>query len=291
MHGLPPELMDAVIEQMDIADEESLRSCSLVCRSLVYLAQRRLFRSLKLYTDPSYRRHPPWPVKGSKSTTFTRFHSVFKSSPHLAQYVRDLTIHLHWKVDDGLIGNVLPPLCQIERLSIQGFCSFWSWDPTPTPTSPCWDLIQLPTLRLLRLSITKGLPPVLLSYATATFLQFIIENITIDDNFQTNGAPSFLAGETRAGRSSPMDHLIILSLSNGAVCGFLLRDDTRNALGSSTFAFPAPVAREALASCGTPPSDPPSHTSSCSDGPFHISWVQLLFRFSPRSESSSSTST
>ncbi|KAJ7806087.1 hypothetical protein B0H14DRAFT_3484361 [Mycena olivaceomarginata] len=204
---------------MDIADEQSLRSCSM------------------LYTDPSYRRRPPWPVKGSKSTTFTRFHSVFKSSPHLAQY--------------------------IERLSIQTFCSFWSWDPTPTPTSPYWDLIQLPTLRSLRLSNTKGLPPVLLSHSTATFSQFFIENITINDNSQTNGAPSFLARETRPGRSSPMDHLTILSLSNGAVCGLLIRDDTQHALGSSTFAFPAPVAREALASCGTPPSDPPSHTSSC----------------------------
>jgi hypothetical protein len=54
MHGLPPELVDAIIEQIDIADEESLRFFSLVCRSLVYLAQRRLLRSLELYyTDPS----------------------------------------------------------------------------------------------------------------------------------------------------------------------------------------------------------------------------------------------
>ncbi|KAF7356129.1 hypothetical protein MVEN_00943500 [Mycena venus] len=271
MHGLPPELVHAIIEQMDIADEESLRSCSLVCRSLVYPAQRRLFRSLELYTDPSYRRRRPWPAKGSKSTTFTRFHSAVKSSPYLAQYVRDLTIHLHWKVDDSLIGDVLPLLCQVERLSIQGFCSFWSWDPTPTPMSPYWGLIRLPTLRSLRLSNTKGLPPALLSYATATFSQFFIENITINDDSQMNGAPSFLASERRPGRSSPdgpFNHSVALQRRGEACEG-------------SISAFPAQAARAALASCGTPHSGPPSHTSSCSGGPSHPPSAQLPSQLSP----------
>ncbi|KAJ7853348.1 hypothetical protein B0H14DRAFT_2758666, partial [Mycena olivaceomarginata] len=237
MDGLPVELVFSIIEQLDTAaDEESLRALSLVCRSFLYASQRCLFCSLALHTDPSYRRRKFRPGFGlgrryRLANTFTRAFSVFTTSPHLARHVRSLTIVVEPNVDETAVGGVLRLLCGIECLSIEGITrGDFPWKSTPTPMSPYWQAIRLPGLRSLRLSDTRGLPSALLTYATSTLSHVLVDNISIDDNPETNGVASFLATETHPRRSSALEHLTILSLHRDEPSEIFFRDTARHAM-------------------------------------------------------------
>lgn len=238
MDGMPVELVFSIIEQLDTAaDEESLRALSLVCRFFLYASQRCLFCSLALHTDPSYRRRKFRPGFGlgrryRLANTFSRAFSVFTTSPHLAQHVRSLTIVVEPNVDETAVGGVLRLLCGIERLSIEGITrGDFPWKSTPTPMSPYWQAIRLPGLRSLRLSDTRGLPPALLTYATSTLSHVLVDNISIDDNPETNGVASFLATETHPRRSSAaIEHLTILSLHRNEPSELFFRDTARHAM-------------------------------------------------------------
>jgi hypothetical protein len=127
MHGLPPEFVDAVIEQMGYRRRripQVLFHGMLIARIPSPAPPLPVARAVH---RPFL---PPSPSLAGKRRQVDHVHS-FPLRLQIVPPSRTICPRSNWKVDDGLIGSVLPPLCQIERLSIQGFCSFWSWDPAP----------------------------------------------------------------------------------------------------------------------------------------------------------------
>ncbi|KAF7319161.1 hypothetical protein HMN09_00252600 [Mycena chlorophos] len=93
---LPQELIDAIVDS--VADprqdggihEETLRACSLAGRAFVRPCQQRLFSSLKLYTA-----HNSFCARGTEASviqTSLQLAQVLRDSPHLAPYVRQVSV-------------------------------------------------------------------------------------------------------------------------------------------------------------------------------------------------------
>jgi hypothetical protein len=137
MVQLAPELIDAVVDQ--IADFGSLKCASLAARTFVCPTQRCIFRSISLAgagLDSVYGYHMGTPALDLLN--------VLDSSPHLALYVRNLTIFS--SNPGGSVEIILPLLHNVERLRILGYDVLW-WELPRSLHTAVEDAISQPALQ------------------------------------------------------------------------------------------------------------------------------------------------
>ncbi|KAJ6627350.1 hypothetical protein B0H10DRAFT_381358 [Mycena sp. CBHHK59/15] len=109
---LPQELVDLIL---DFTDNTTLKACSRVARSFLYTSQMHIFSEIKLL--PSQ-----WFDFGKNSMTLPRFSRILSRSPHIALYVRSLTV----VEGDGVISipwirkDVLPAVLSM-LVNLKGF--------------------------------------------------------------------------------------------------------------------------------------------------------------------------
>ena len=126
MPRLPPELYEAVIDQLD-GDSDALGRCSLVSRFFARKCQQLLFKSITLG-------RPFKQFEGdivSRNWPSQKLHQILASSPHLSHLIRQLEIsdatamnfyreELSWIRRDSDVARVLPLLQNLESLVIAG---------------------------------------------------------------------------------------------------------------------------------------------------------------------------
>ncbi|KAJ7138347.1 hypothetical protein C8R44DRAFT_868647 [Mycena epipterygia] len=134
---LAQELLDSIID--DVQERGALKACSLAGRSLVVPTQRRLFRSICLFTAGSFLSSPPKAshhLASSLSSHGAR--DLFTMSPHLGSYVKELYLGLVFMRDYYVVESVLPAFQKITHLGIfsDGGASQWNNIPDIASASP-----------------------------------------------------------------------------------------------------------------------------------------------------------
>ncbi|KAJ7167175.1 hypothetical protein C8R43DRAFT_984434 [Mycena crocata] len=231
---LPEELVETIVEEMDVG---SSRVLSTVSTSFVNTCQRRHFRSLVLATSDST---PPmasgFRVVQPMAASFSCAAALFTTSPHLASYVRDLTVHVSSKdVGDPAkemdIDTVVQSLRYLKSLTIEGrmtgASSLVYWEQISSNLMPSiYCMIQLPTIRSLSLKRFKSVPSTLITHAVRSFLQFSIDLVEIVENtvtpsFRTDDhpTPSQLEQLSIGNPLSPTEEFILRPEIQSALCG------------------------------------------------------------------------
>lgn len=85
---LPLELENIILNLLK-DDHQTLKACSLVCRSFLITSQKHLFSKIVLQRDPT---KPIYPA------LTTRLRRVLFSSPHIASFIKSLDIIDNWAV-------------------------------------------------------------------------------------------------------------------------------------------------------------------------------------------------
>ncbi|KAJ7800350.1 hypothetical protein B0H14DRAFT_3490747 [Mycena olivaceomarginata] len=148
MARLPQELFDAIIDE--IHDKETLKACALVGSSFLPPSQRKLFRKVRL---------------GRRSRDRE---AALAESPHLASYVRHLTIVMPSTVPDSVaVAGVLRSVQNIESLVVSGMAPGVNWNSVEHEArSTLLECLSRPSLRSLLLS-GMDVSAALISAATA----------------------------------------------------------------------------------------------------------------------------
>ncbi|KAF7369472.1 hypothetical protein MVEN_00276900 [Mycena venus] len=156
MVQLPQELIDAIMEKVN--ERDALHACCLAGRTFLAGSRSNLFRSMSLRWDPSSRTAP----------VFARVRSFFDEHPHLALYIRDLTVDIPKSQQDQVIlKTVLLMLVNLERLAINGHAQHWD-DLVPDLNSAILSLISLSSLQRLHLLRISSLPASVVLHAAST---------------------------------------------------------------------------------------------------------------------------
>ncbi|KAJ7648855.1 hypothetical protein B0H17DRAFT_1102800 [Mycena rosella] len=208
---LPPELVDVILEEVD--DEASLKMCSLAARSLVIPSQRSLFRSLYLYTNANLAHHA--------SSTCAHARAVFTSSPHLAKYVRTLTLCLARETAENYepVQAVLQMVTLVSRLAIHGSSDKFRWDSmSPALVSSILLAVQRPAIQGFHLKRIRGVPSSLMFYAASAFRIFTVERLEI---LEETGSSVILP--QRCDLPTRLEEIVIpAAFRTDAICTFLL---------------------------------------------------------------------
>ncbi|KAJ7609544.1 hypothetical protein FB45DRAFT_944665 [Roridomyces roridus] len=223
---VPQELIDAIVELVD--DTNALGTLATVGTLFIVPCQRRLFRALTLSLNPDKRIHP-FPAK------FSRALALFTASPHLASYVRQLTIILVRKEnpteDPADIGPVLERFVRLRCLVIQG-CPMtlgsWANIPQRTVTSLCAVLRRKGSFHSLELTTIAGVPTSLLDHAIQSFpgLSMQIVGISRDDLH-----PLFPDAASKDNTTSSLMELSVLEPQfPDRFCDFFLEPHCQNSL-------------------------------------------------------------
>ncbi|KAJ7735782.1 hypothetical protein B0H16DRAFT_1575344 [Mycena metata] len=144
MIPLPQELVDAIIDQVE--DVPTVKCCALVSGSFISSAQRKLFRVVRV------------PVGRRKMTNYSHF---LGESPHIASYIRDLTIGTHSDEPTALI-DILAVVQNVQRLVLHGTAK-----DNPGFTPAVLNCLSRPTLERLHLRYMQGVSPTIISAAMA----------------------------------------------------------------------------------------------------------------------------
>ncbi|KAJ7079294.1 hypothetical protein B0H15DRAFT_954149 [Mycena belliarum] len=218
MSILPQELLDAILDRVN--DEDALKQCSLAAKSLLIPSQRVLFRSLYLYTsDNTTWQHP--------SSTCEHAQALFVTSPHLAKYIRTLTLCLvrNPTEDFAQAEYVLAKAVLVSRLAIHGSVDNFRWDSmSPAFISALLEAVQRPTVQCFHLKRIIGVPSSLMFYAASTFRVFSVERIEI---LQAD-EDSVLLRQPPPNRLEEL--LLPAAFRSEAACTFLLDLNARGAL-------------------------------------------------------------
>ncbi|KAJ7466031.1 hypothetical protein FB451DRAFT_1261631 [Mycena latifolia] len=216
---LPQELLDAIVEEVD--DRDSLQTCSLVAKSLVIASQRCLFRSLYLYTKSNHARHP--------SPTCERAYALLSSSPHLAKYVRTLTVCLAQESAEDYVPaqRLIQMLNLLSRFAVHGSSDRFRWDLLSSGlVCSIVDAIQRPSIQCFHLKRIRGVPSSLMFYAASAFRVFSVERVEI---LQDTG-PSALLPQGSVLPTRLEELLIPAAFRSEATCKFLLDVHAQGAL-------------------------------------------------------------
>ncbi|KAJ7740456.1 hypothetical protein DFH07DRAFT_67876 [Mycena maculata] len=213
---LPQELLETILEQVN--DGASLKRCALASKSLLVPSQRSLFRSLYLYTTANISHQP--------SGTCEHACALFTSSPHLANYVRTLTLCMERVEGHTAFERVLQMLHLINRLGLHGSSDSFRWDDmSPTLVSSILHAVQRPALQCFHLKRIIGVPTSLMFYAATAFRVFSLERVEILDS----DAASFLVPNIPP--TARLEQLVIpAAFRSDTVCAFLLRLNTEHSL-------------------------------------------------------------
>ncbi|KAK7455745.1 hypothetical protein VKT23_010777 [Stygiomarasmius scandens] len=119
---IPQELIDRIVEEL-FGDKDSLHSCALTSQSFRVPSQKCLFHRIELYAEKQR-----WSHRGASFDEFTlnlceRLYSLFETSPHLANYIKDLAIFDPgdtWLTEENSLPFILPLLTNLERIYISG---------------------------------------------------------------------------------------------------------------------------------------------------------------------------
>ncbi|KAJ7060952.1 hypothetical protein C8F01DRAFT_1141382 [Mycena amicta] len=112
---LPQELLDAIVNEVEDDDVDTLRSCCRASRCFVSSSQRALFASVDLRRDP----------RGNISShgPATKLSALFVGSPHIALHLQELYIGLVAEalpVERTALEEVLGLVPNLRRISIRG---------------------------------------------------------------------------------------------------------------------------------------------------------------------------
>ncbi|KAJ7723663.1 hypothetical protein B0H16DRAFT_1598148 [Mycena metata] len=159
MSHLPPELIEAILEDVP---ESSLPACSLTAMAFVVASQRRLFRRMTLSDLPAYE----------------RVVRLLDASPHLAQYVRALSLVIGGiPKESTLMKSIILPLTKLERLSIYG------GQKVPLPQNT-WliDVLQRTNIKHLALEDLLDVSSSLIAQAFSSCDGVLLSDIALSDN-------------------------------------------------------------------------------------------------------------
>ncbi|KAJ7153941.1 hypothetical protein C8R43DRAFT_1106609 [Mycena crocata] len=146
---LPQELIDAIIENVH---GPNLLACSSTATSFVSSSQRRIFRWMSLHGLAAYE----------------RMALILTGSPHLAQYVLNLSLDIkELPPNSAILKSILTRLTNLERVSIIGFAP--QWPRNQIGLNPCLvELLDLPSLKGLALRNLSDVPSSLIMRALTT---------------------------------------------------------------------------------------------------------------------------
>ncbi|KAJ7061799.1 hypothetical protein C8F01DRAFT_1369251 [Mycena amicta] len=160
--SLPSELITAIVDELS-SDHPTLKSCCLVSTDFCGPSQRHLFRAIWV-------RRPNWQHytigqqalhRGvtSLSGTFRQADSILAESPHLAVYVRDLTIDLPDSVDEDVpLTRILEAVGgNLERFVVSGMRVRWQ-DLSEVLALAVLDAMASSGLRSLHLLSLRDMP-------------------------------------------------------------------------------------------------------------------------------------
>ncbi|KAJ7489005.1 hypothetical protein FB451DRAFT_1390192 [Mycena latifolia] len=155
MPDFPQELIDAIIDEVQLASRPTLAACSLTAAAFVTSSQRRLF----------------WGISISNLGAYERTAIRLAESPHLGAYVRDLALDIkELPKDCPPLKAILPLLPGVERLSIVGNANAPLRN--PFEQNPCLiDFISLSSLRCLALDHLVDVPSSLIWRAFSSLEQ------------------------------------------------------------------------------------------------------------------------
>ncbi|KAJ7486730.1 hypothetical protein FB451DRAFT_772831 [Mycena latifolia] len=192
----PPQLAQELLEAIvgTVQGKDNLKACALVSRSFVNCSQRELFRSLCLFTNPlGFRPTHPTEIP---TFGFSSAHDLLAMSPHLARYVRDLTLFLEptSTEDYGFLESILRQVSErLSRLSMCALRLFFPWHDMPSDlTSLLRDIYVRPDFRSLSLTGILGVPSSLIFYAASSLQSISISKITIREDSGSD-IPTFIA--------------------------------------------------------------------------------------------------
>ncbi|KAJ7654292.1 hypothetical protein B0H17DRAFT_1214387 [Mycena rosella] len=209
MATVPHELIAAIVDELE-DDRESLKACSMVATAFCPPSQRHLFRSMWLHRAnwQFYTVAQQAPHRGTSipSGTIRRVSSLLSESPHLAIYVRDLTIDLPDSADEDVpLEQILQAVLNLERFVISGL--FVRWGDLPLPlASAILDIFARPALERLHLLNMQGVP----APAVLRVLSFV-RVLSIDHT--TFAEEDEGSSESAWPLSAPRLHHLILSTS------------------------------------------------------------------------------
>ncbi|KAJ7779910.1 hypothetical protein B0H16DRAFT_1711141 [Mycena metata] len=177
---LPQELIDAILED---APDSSLGACSMTTRAFVATSQRRLFRWMSLVGI----------------TQYERTDRLFEDSPHLARYIRHVTLNIgDIPHDYGTLSRILDRLYSVERVSISGT------NTAITSQLSVLDFLARPSIKCLALDALLDVLSSLLSGAFKYFEQVVLSKLNTIQVEEDPDAPDAVA--TLAHRIPPVPH-------------------------------------------------------------------------------------
>ncbi|KAJ7613205.1 hypothetical protein FB45DRAFT_939141 [Roridomyces roridus] len=161
MTSIPHELVASIVDELQ-HDRGSLKSCSTVSSSFCPPSQRHLFRSMWLHRE-NWKHYTPTQRalqagNSVPSGTIKGAFNLLSESPHLAAYVRDLTVDLPDSADeDAPLEHILRTAANLERFVVFGLAARWMEIP-PVLESALLDVFARPTLNGLHFLHLHGIP-------------------------------------------------------------------------------------------------------------------------------------
>ncbi|KAJ7088331.1 hypothetical protein C8R44DRAFT_819436 [Mycena epipterygia] len=160
---IPQEIVDSILGEVE--DVESLKSCALVASNFCQPSQRILLRSLTV--ESGYKDQHP--------SNYTAVFSLLSKSPHIAVYIKELTIRLpagHTALQEiETLRWILAQMTKVQHctLTVQYILDTrWS-SLHPTISSVVLDFITKQRLRSMIIACLQEIPlPVLLRLITST---------------------------------------------------------------------------------------------------------------------------
>ncbi|KAJ6585395.1 hypothetical protein B0H19DRAFT_1227837 [Mycena capillaripes] len=217
MVELPPELIEAIVEEVSPKDVVTLTACSLAARELLVPSQRRP-------REASPKLDLKKLAEGSR---------VFVDSPHIVSYIRDLHLVNAWFGSDSnceVLVLLFPLLKNLCRLAIWYTYNHLMWDTFPVDFRAVFvGLLSLPSLQFFGLAQCTGVPSSIVHHAILTCKEVSLKDVGIF--FEDEVFPSANLEAKGGHRLShrPLDYLAIIYTQvfqlSVPVYAFLLRED------------------------------------------------------------------
>ncbi|KAJ7468241.1 hypothetical protein B0H11DRAFT_45646 [Mycena galericulata] len=155
MAATPQELIDSIICEVD--DVKSLKACALTAHSFRNPSQRQLLHSLTLQLrDASIGSHTPSP-------NYAEFCTLLEESPHVAVYIKRLTIRLYYHTSRGQwkkLQTVLGKLGNVRWCKFGGHYNRIVWNELTSEMCAAFtDFFARQPLRELHMYRISGIPP------------------------------------------------------------------------------------------------------------------------------------
>ncbi|KAJ7184771.1 hypothetical protein C8R46DRAFT_1208951 [Mycena filopes] len=239
MSTVPYELIAAIVDELE-DDRAALKSCSLVGRLFCSPSQRHLFHSMWLHREnwQFYTLVQQALQRGTTtpSGTMKKVSGLLSESPHLAAYVRDLTIDLPDSADEDIpLARILEAVPNLERFVISGLVVRWG-DLSPPLSSAILDAWDRPALKKLHLVNMRDVPASAVLGVLSSLKVLSLHHSTLGEEEESpaqDGPPPSV---------SPLEHLI---LSTGTSFHLLLGPQAPKLLNIRRLFIPLTAAGDA----------------------------------------------